>query len=262
MKQLLLVMIMAGACVAFASPVMSASSAVAEQGQYQGQGQSQSFAPNLENVGNSSSSLSFSQKFDAAQPLRGLPLPSAVAVETRGGPAMFSRPEQDKGPNFISVIDLIGLLNNAVIGEMDYDEGAMKIGVQMLNEPEPEVLEGESMEKPLHFSLVGKGGVYKQGFKPIAILNLEADEEVNSAVLAAGLSHKAKELGCSEITFIREGVVRELNSTGYGIGLSYNYATVASGANGFGGVGAGGTGWSHGTAQYFSFPYLTAVCGK
>jgi hypothetical protein len=171
---------------------------------------------------------------------------------------MFSRPEQDKGPNFISAVDLIGLLNNAVVGDMEFDEGSMKIGVQNLNEPEVSSDEG----KPVHFSLVGNHGVYREGFKPIAILTIEAEDEVNSAVLAAGLSHKAKELGCSEITFIREGVVRELTSTGYGIGLSYNYATVASGANGFGGVGAGGTGWSHGTAKYLSFPYMTAVCGN
>ena len=257
MKKLLLAIITVGAFVAFAYPAMSASNATAQQGQLQGQGQgqSQSFSPSMANVGNSS--LSFSQKFDAAQPLRGLPLPSAVNVETRGGPAMFSRPELDKGPNFISALDLIGLLNNATIGDREYEEGDMKIGTQMLNEPE-----AASLEKPLHFSLVGKGGVYKNGFKPIAILTFEAEDGINSAVLAAGLAHKARELGCSEITFIREGVVRELSSTGYGIGLSYNYATVASGANGFGGVGAGGTGWSHGTAQYFSFPYMTAVCGN
>lgn len=231
----------------------SSSTAVADQGQLQGQ--AQTFNPSMENIGNSA--VTFQDSFNGSEPIRGLPLPSGVTVDTRGGPAMFSRPEADKGPNFISAVDLIALLNNAVAEDMDYDEGALKIGVQMLNEEA-----GDSEGKPLHFSLVGNGGKYRDGFKPVAILTLEADDEVNSAVLASGLAHKARELGCTEITFIREGVVRELTSTGYGIGLSYNYATVGSGTNGYGGVGAGGTGWSHGSARYLSYPYMTAVCGN
>jgi len=257
MKRLFLAIIMVGACVAFASPAMSASSAVAQQGQGQSQNQATMSAATVSQSGNSA--VSFTDSFNGSEPIRSLPLPSGVTVDTRGGPAMFSRPEADKGPNFISAVDLIALLNNAVADQMEYDEGALKIGVQMLNE------EGGSdanAEKPLHFSLIGNHGVYIQGFKPVAILTLEAEDEVNSAVLAAGLAHKAKDLGCSEITFIREGVVRELTSTGYGIGLSYNYATVGSGMSGHGGVGAGGTGWSHGSARYLSYPYMTAVCGN
>jgi hypothetical protein len=240
----------------FASSAQAASTAVAQQGQGQSQNQATMSAATVSQSGNSA--VSFTDSFNGSEPIRGLPLPSGVTVDTRGGPAMFSRPEADKGPNFISAVDLIALLNNAVAEDMEYDEGALKIGVQMLNEEDANAAEG----KPLHFSLVGKGGAYGQAFKPVAILTLEAEDEVNSAVLAAGLAHKAKELGCSEITFIREGVVRELTSTGYGIGLSYNYATVGSGTNGYGGVGAGGTGWSHGSARYLSFPYMTAVCGN
>ena len=259
MKKLILAMIMAIAFVAFAYPAMSATSATAQQGQLQGQGQSQSQAAYSGVANSGNSAVVFENAFNGSQPIRSLPLPSAVNVDMRGGPAMFARPEPDKGANFISARDLVQILNAVKIGNAEYDDEEIEANVQMLNNEAQPATDSEASVK---FSLVGNGGVYPAGFHPIAICTFKAEGPVTSATIAAALAHKARTLGATKIVFIREGVHRKLESTGYGIGLSYNYATVGSGQSGFGGVGAGGTGWSHGSAEYLSMPYLTAAIGN
>ena len=61
-----------------------------------------------------------------------------------------------------------------------------------------------------------------------------------------------------DISTISSAVIKiELESSGWGIGFSYNYASVNSDAYGQGSVGAGGTGISGGSASYKKMPYLT-----
>jgi hypothetical protein len=263
MKLILSIACVAALVCATQSYAASSSFANAEQGQYQGQGQDQ-IQGQGQGQGQSQQSIQANAQlnnqiitFEGSKPIRSMPIPSPVEVSYRGGPAMFSRPEQDKGPNFVSVIDLVSLLNAASIDE-NLDAEDIDMSIQMLNASDTPT----APDTPVSFSIVGQGGVYAQGFQPIAIISMKTGKEINSALLAAALSNKCHELGGTKVTFIREGVVRELSSWGVGIGASFNYAHVGSDWDDNGSVGAGGTGWSMGKAKYVSFPYLTAVVGK
>jgi hypothetical protein len=226
--------------------IESMTSAAQDQGQGQAQG------------------INFNNSFNGSAPIRYLPIPSAVSYDTQGGPAMFGRPNyEDNGPNFVSMQDMLPLLNLAALGEAEVVDNDIKMAVQMLIAVnEDEVVEPSTQR--IKFSILNSNRTYDAGFTPLALVTIKADDgdDLNSLTLAVKLSRKAREIGGTKIVFIREGTFKRLSSWGVGIGFSTNYATVSSAMNGYGGVSAGGTGWSWGEAQHFSIPFITAVIGK
>ena len=80
--------------------------------------------------------------------------------------------------------------------------------------------------------------------------------------MAIAIGKEAKSLGATRVIFLTEGSSKELKSSGWGIGFSYNYASVGSKASDNGSVGSGGTGYSQGTAKYNNLIYLTAIVGN
>ena len=249
---------------------LGSASAISDQNQGQVQSQSSAGGAVL-NSGNSA--VSFSNSFNGSEPIRSLPIPQAAAYDTRGGPAYFGRPNyQSTGPNFMSMNNLVSVLNHMDLNEIEAnDEGDIELVGQLLNAlDDEEILEvdGASAEenKPT-FSLNSDADVMSTAggnFRPIAVVTLKATDNnsMNSASLAVALASYAKEVRGNRIVLIQEGVVKKLSSFGVGIGLASNYATVGSDGNDVGSTGAGGTGWSWGEAQYFSLPYLTAVIGR
>jgi hypothetical protein len=225
-----------------------------EQGQAQGQGQSQNQV--------ASGNVAFSNSFNGSKPIRYLP--SASSVQYSGlKPQMFSRPQADKGENFISANSLITLMGAwnvnemydedldmddirvdiTTVGVVDEDERLMADDITVVNF----MIQGSDEEKTLK----------NTGSKALAIGTIKCDsDDINSAELFMILAQKAREYGATNVILIGEGVKLELESDGWGIGLSYNYAGVSSDASGYGQVGAGGTGISGGSASYHKMPYL------
>lgn len=185
---------------------------------------------------------------------------------------MFARPEPNTGPNFLSMNNLISVLNAIDLNTAEVnDEGDVEIVAQVLRELDDEqLLEVDAAtdeDNQPRFMLNSDPDVMSTagaGFTPLAVVTLKADDNdtMNSATLAVKLAKYAKSVRANRIVLVQEGIVRRLQSTGYGIGFSGNYATVGSDGNDVGSTGASGTGWSRGTAEYFALPYLTAVIGR
>jgi hypothetical protein len=71
-----------------------------------------------------------------------------------------------------------------------------------------------------------------------------------TAIVAAG------ERGANYIMFMAEGVNREVDAQGFGIGLNYTKATLNGSDNDSSGVASGGLGYSRGWAGYIDYPWL------
>ena len=238
----------------------------------QGQDQVQAQTNTLSNVGNSA--VLFENSFNG-EAIRGTPLPSAVEVTTRGGPAMFGRPDyENPGPNFMSMNNLVSALNAidldkvAPNDESDIEMIAQAFAVATADDVAKSRKAGSRIKFMLNSDVdvtrtvaAMNGGA---SFQPLAVVTLKADDNdtMNSASLAIKLAKYARSIGADKIVLVQEGVVKRLSSWGIGLGLSYNYASVGSDASDHGSVGAGGTGWSMGEGEYFSLPYLTAVVGR
>lgn len=242
------------------------TSAVAQQGQLQGQTQ-QAAGGTVANSGNSA--IGISNSFNGSAPIRYLPVPSAVPMESYQ-PAILSRPDYaDKGPNFMSMRQIVGMMNYVDLDAEVEGESKMKINMQ--------VMQPKKVEKFNKYMKSTKGAKYGKvtfdindgkkvngGFEPIAIITLSSEKpnKVNSAMLAMLVGKRARAMGASKVIFLTEGSTKVLSSWGVGIGLSYNSATVDSKPSGSGSVGSGGTGWSMGKARYYDHIYLTAVVGN
>jgi len=220
------------------------------QGQGQGQGQSQGIA----NSGNSS--INFKNSFNGSKPIRYTPVPTDVQFGNM--PSLFASPLGNKGHNFIAaknMIDLISQWNVMSINDADFDVDDVNIDITIVGKPL-----GQEV-KNVVFCIQGSdvsNELKVKGNKPIAIGSINTDDiDVNSPELYMALVKKAKEIGAHHIVLMSEGVELELVSSGWGIGASYNYASVNSDAYGQGSVGAGGTGYSRGHAKYDKKPFLT-----
>ena len=110
---------------------------------------------------------------------------------------------------------------------------------------------------------INDGNAVNDGFKPIAVLSIETEkpDKSNSASLALKIGKLAQEMKANTVVFLTEGSTKEVVSSGWGIGFSYNYATVNSDPNGNGSVGSGGFGYSQGRSSYNNLIYLTAIVG-
>ncbi len=224
---------------------------------YQEQGQGQ--AQNLANSGNSA--VVFENSFNGSQPVRYLPQASSVSYSQ--GPQMFSRPEADKGENFVSANSLITLMGAWKVNEMtddDFDTDDVDMDITTINTTSLDVSGLEAITE-INFSIQGSDASNILTANKNTILAMGTvkcdDMDVNSFELFLAVAKKAKELGASNVVLIGEGVKIELTSFGWGLGFSYNYAGVNSDLSGTGQVGAGGTGISGGSANYNKMPYLT-----
>ena len=234
----------------------------------QAQGQAQNQTSNLTGVGNSPVSFNNSFNSDGVEVPRDLPIPTAAGYTTTGGPAMFTRPDpEETGPNFMSMSHLVGVLNNVDLDEAEIkDEDDVKVVVQMINAVNDPEDRTRAAERIIDFKLNPAGGFMKAmtDFVPVAVITLKADdsETMNSATIAIKLAKIARSIHAPRIVLIKEGVIKRLTSSGWGIGLSFNYASVGSSMSDNGQVGAGGTGYSTGQASYLMLPYITAVVGR
>lgn len=242
----------------------------------QGQGQTQyssggggGSGGSVSNAGNST--VGFNNSFNGAAPIRYLPIPSAVPMENYQ-PGMFGRADyEDKGPNFISMRQIVAALNLAdlntdVEGKRHIRILSQKLGI-VKAKPIGKTPKDKSKitQKPIKVKFeINDGETVNHGFKPIAVLSVETEkpDKSNSASLALAIGKKAHELGATRVVFLTEGSSKELHSSGWGIGFSYNYATVGSKASDNGSVGSGGTGYSQGKAGYSNLIYLTAIVGN
>jgi len=251
-------MVMCGS-VAFAKSSNNAGSVSwADANQQQGQVQAITDSGNSTLANSGNSAVLFENSFNGSQPIRYLPL--ATDVNYVGmAPQMFSRPSQDKGENFIAarnLVSLMGAWNITDINDSDFDESDVELdittvgissGAGDVTDTVTFMIQGSDEEKALKSS----------SHKTLAIGSIKTDsKDVNTVELFMVVAKKAKELGASNVILIGEGVKIELESSGWGIGLAYNYAGVNSEAYGTGQVGAGGTGYSQGSASYHKLPYL------
>lgn len=258
MKRLLMTVVL-GLTLAFSGTAMAqslaGSSADANQAQTQGQGQSQSTSSVSAGGQGGQSYLGIQNSFNGAKPIRYLPLPSVVPMENYQG-TIFGRPDYaDKGPNFVSMRQMIAAMNLADL-DSDVRLKSLRINVQSMGKV-------QKPTKTVVFEL-NDGKVVNDGFKPIAVITvaMKKDKEINSASLAMAIGKRARALGAGRCVFLTEGSTKKLTSGGWGIGLSYNMAKVGSDGNDQGSVGAGGTGYSRGWAMNKDMIYLTAIIGN
>jgi hypothetical protein len=241
-------------------PNISASSAAGSySNQRQGQAQTTSSTSAVENSGNSA--VAFNNSFNGSKPIRYLPVSPEVNYQGLQ-PSMFSRPQPDKGENFIPAKTLIDLMNAWAVDNIsddDIDTDEIILDITTVGEGNPDAFDTD--DATIKFELNGTPqakAVKDAGSKPIAIGTIKSTEDdINTAELFMTLVKKAREVGATNVILLSEGIKVELESSGWGIGFSYNYASVNSDLYGQGSVGAGGTGISGGSASYKKMPYLT-----
>jgi hypothetical protein len=244
---------------AFAVKSYATSNSESNAQQDQGQGQSQGQSQVLSNSGNSA--VVFKDSFNGSKPIRYLPV--APEVNYQGlQPSMFSRPQPDKGENFIPAKTLVDLMNSWSVNKIhddDIDTDEIILDITTVGDPNPDTFNSDN--NIIKFELNGtpqSKALKDAGSKPIAIGTIKSTEDdINTVELFMTLVKKAKEIGATNVILLSEGIKVELESSGWGLGFSYNYASVNSDLHGQGSVGAGGTGISGGSASYKKMPYLT-----
>lgn len=236
--------------------VTTTSTSVAQQQQIQTQATSSGV------YGSGNSGITFKDSFNGAPPIRHLPNASGITY-TGMAPQMFSRPSQDKGSKFISSNNMIGIMGAWSVNDLadeDFDVKDVEIDVTTVGISKLSTQEQEAIEV-IDFAVQGSETQIvwkKNNANVVAIGTIQAEDvEINSAELFMALAVKAKLRGATRVVLMGEGVKIDLTSFGWGLGFSYNMASVDSDANGKGSVGAGGTGISGGKAGYTKMPYLT-----
>jgi len=252
-------------------PNISSSGAGAEANQGQEQGQSQ--VSQGGHGGSASNTFGINNSFNGSAPIRYLPVPTAVPMENYQPAVLGNVDYTDKGPTFISMRQLVAAMNMVDLDVEVEGDGSIRILSQMMailpekkKGPEDKSKKGKQPveSKPVVKFEINDGNAVNGGFKPIATLSVETKkpDKSNSASLAIAIGKKARELGAKRVIFLTEGSSKQLKSSGWGVGLSYNYATVGSKPSDSGSVGSGGTGYSQGTAGYRNLIYLTAIVGN
>lgn len=236
--------------------------ATAQQGQQQGQ-TSISGGGSVANSGNAT--VGFNNSFNSKN-IRYLPVPSAVPMENYQA-TIFGRADyQDKGPDFVSMRQLVAAMNLVDLDAEVTGGKTIRVITQML-QPLPAghpKKKDKSGKKPVVKFEINDGEAVNHGFKPIAVLTVQTKkpDKANSASLALQIGKLARHMKASRVIFLTEGSSKKIYSSGWGIGLSYNYASVGSNASDNGSVGAGGTGYSQGSAGYRDLVYLSAIVGN
>jgi hypothetical protein len=243
----------------FAAKNYATSNSGSNAQQRQGQAQTTTSTSAVENSGNSA--VAFNNSFNGSKPIRYLPVSPEVNYQGLQ-PSMFSRPQPDKGENFIPAKTLIDLMNAWAVDNIsddDIDTDEIILDITTVGEGNPDAFDTD--DATIKFELNGTPqakAVKDAGSKPIAIGTIKSTEDdINTAELFMTLVKKAREVGATNVILLSEGIKVELESSGWGIGFSYNYASVNSDLYGQGSVGAGGTGISGGSASYKKMPYLT-----
>ena len=239
--------------------------ASSDQTQQQGQSASGGSGGSVGNSGNAT----FVDSFNGSAPIRYLPVPTAVPMENYQPAVLGNVDYTDKGPTFISMRQLVAAMNMV---DLDVKvEGGKRINIltqmMMVVKAKPKEKENKFAKKKPEAKVVfeiNDGKAVNHGFTPVATLSVETKvpDKSNSASLAIAIGQKARELGATRVIFLTEGSSKLLKSSGWGVGLSYNYATVGSKASDSGSVGSGGTGYSQGKAGYRNLIYITAIIGN
>lgn len=89
----------------------------------------------------------------------------------------------------------------------------------------------------------------------IGTVAAENRKSISADVLATAIV-AASERGANFILFMAEGVNREVDAQGFGIGFNFTKATLAGGDNDTSNVGSGGLGYSRGWAGYIDYPWM------
>ncbi len=240
----------------------------AQQGQVQYQAAGGGHGGSVANSGN----VTFRDSFNGAEPIRYLPVPSVMPLENYQ-PAIFGRlPYEDKGPDFISMRQLVHAMNYVDLTAEVTGEKRIRVTTQMLQPLPPghpkKDKKGVKSSKELRDKAkvkfeINDGKAVNDGFMPIAVLSVETEkpDKSNSASLALKIGKIAKHMKANTVVFLTEGSTKEVVSSGWGIGFSYNYASVGSKPSDSGQVGSGGFGYSQGKASYDNLIYLTAIVG-
>ena len=242
----------------------------AEQGQSQSQGNGGSGGAGGSTV--NSGNATFSNSFNGSAPIRYLPVPTAVPMENYQPAVLGNVDYTDKGPTFISMRQLVAAMNLVDLSVEIEGERQIRILTQMMaamktpkksKDSKENKFAKEKPEDKVVFE-INDGKAVNHGFTPIATLSVETKvpDKSNSASLAIAIGKAAKALGAKRVIFLTEGSSKLLKSSGWGVGLSYNYATVGSKASDSGSVGSGGTGYSQGKAGYRNLIYITAIVGN
>lgn len=204
------------------------------------------------------SAIGFNNSFNGAEPIRYLPVPTAVPMENYQPGVFGSADHQDKGPNFISMRQLVAAMNMVDLSVKVKGAKKLRMIVQKMS-----IVKSSAPSKGKINFEINDGKAVNHGFKPIATLSVETKvpDKSNSASLAIAIGKEARKLGATRVIFLTEGSSKQLKSSGWGIGFAYNYAEVDSSRSGNGSVGSGGTGYSQGKAGYRNLIYITAIVG-
>jgi hypothetical protein len=106
-----------------------------------------------------------------------------------------------------------------------------------------------SIERP---SALGASTVAQASIGTIAATNRKA---ISADVLATAIV-EAADRNANFIMFMAEGVNREVDATGWGIGFNTTQAQIYSGGNDKSNISSGGFGYSRGWAGYIDYPWL------
>jgi hypothetical protein len=99
---------------------------------------------------------------------------------------------------------------------------------------------------------LGATDVTQESIGTIAATN---GKSISADVLAAAIV-AAADRGCNYIQFMAEGVNREVDAHGWGIGFNTTQAQVYSGNNDKSNITSGGFGYSRGWAGYIDYPWM------
>jgi hypothetical protein len=169
------------------------------------------------------------------------------------GPNYFAPPAANPGPNFIPAkkLHLLGNSWRVVvqknIAESKRAEIVNFVDLRLRKEGEEIVM----YDRIKTYTSMPKGKMEKLGFGSVAAKS----KKVTSMDMLAEAILAAHEVGGNGVVLLSEGIRDELQTFGWGIGLTWTSANVSRSQE-TGSVGVGGTGISGGSAGYTKLPWI------
>jgi len=183
---------------------------------------------------------------------RDFPTPGSVVYP--GTPSYFGH--ATPGSAFQSVKVILDYKDTFSVDELKM-MAKHEFGIKVLANPLVAAVPEEKQSKNMAVFL----GKPSRKVQAVAFITVRATSERTSAELLAKAMLEARKYGAEAIQVTAEGVERQIESFGWGIGLAYSYASINANED-RGGIGTGGTGVSGGHAGYKDKPWLRVVAVK
>jgi hypothetical protein len=256
---------------ASSATAISSTTATQGQAQYQGQGQTQgvNFSPAITPIQNQANNQVLLQEFNTPEEQR--IETTQKGVRNYAFPAYIGFPQglqynqqvPESGENLMGLKTITAFSDVFTAEEIENlvatsDKG-IRVKVRRLatvaTDDEGAAIASSKVTVYTAIDSAKSAGEYRV----LAFITARGLKPENHSVSAVAAALKAAmAIGADAVVGAGEGSYKELKSFGWGVGLSWNTATMSKGNN-LSNVGSGGTGISGAKASYLQFPYIQLI---